>query len=201
MTKESGEPQMNPIEILLNEHRVIERVLNCFEVIVENAERDGKTGLGLANQALNFLRTFADHCHHGKEEDRLFPVMEKNGFPREGGPTGVMMSEHQQGRGYIRFMLDAIAAEEKGDKGASKWFVQNARGYIHLLRNHIYKEDNCLFPMADQALNPEQREALLLSFQEFDQKEMPPGAHEQCLKIADELEEKLGKNPDHPAMR
>ncbi len=191
---------MNPIEILLNEHRTIERVLSSLEVITDNAERNGKTDLALAHQALTFLQTFADHCHHGKEEDRLFPVMEANGFPREGGPTGVMISEHQQGRGYIRFMLDALAAEEKGDRSATKWFVQNARGYLHLLRNHIYKEDNCLFPMADQALSPEQREALLVSFHEFEHKQMPPGAHEQCLKIADELEEKLGINNDQPTM-
>jgi hemerythrin-like domain-containing protein len=185
---------MKPIEILMNEHRLIEQVLNCLEVIATNADREGKTDLVSARQAIDFLRTFADHCHHGKEEDRLFPEMERKGFPRDGGPTGVMISEHQQGRSYIGFMLDAVAAEEKGDKGAAKWFVQNARGYIHLLRNHIYKEDHCLFPMADQSLNPDEQGALLAAFEEFDRKEMAPGSHERCLREADELADRFDVN-------
>jgi len=183
---------MKSIEILMNEHRLIEQVLSCLEVITNHADQEGKIDRESARQIIEFLQTFADHCHHGKEEDRLFPAMERNGFPREGGPTGVMISEHQQGRGYIRFMVEAVATEEKGDRSASKWFVQNARGYIHLLRNHIYKEDHCLFPMADQALNPEEQEVLFQSFLDFNQKEMVPGAQDHYVKMADELATRLG---------
>lgn len=183
---------MKPVEILMNEHRLIEQVLNCLEVIAANAEREGKTDLVLAQKTIDFLKTFADRCHHGKEEDRLFPELERKGYPREGGPTGVMMMEHDQGRGYIRYMLEALDAQESGDRGASKWFVQNANGYIHLLRNHIYKEDHCLFPMADQVLDPVEQEALLSAFQNFEQNEMGHGEHERCVKLAQFLVEQLG---------
>lgn len=183
---------MKPVDILMNEHRLIEQVLDGLEIIVANAAREGKTDLALAHQAIDFLRVFADRCHHGKEEDRLFPALEQKGYPREGGPTGVMISEHEQGRGYIRYMLEAVEAEERGDRSASKWFVQNGNGYIHLLRNHIHKEDHCLFPMVDQVLNPDEQETLLTAFKEFERSEMGPGEHERCLRIAEELAEQLG---------
>jgi hemerythrin-like domain-containing protein len=183
---------MQSIDILMNEHRVIEKVLACLEVFTNQVEVSGQTDIGTARKMIDFFRQFADRCHHGKEEDRLFPLMEARGFDRETGPTGVMLSEHQQGRGYISYMLDALDAAEHGDKSAAQWFVTNAKGYIHLLRNHIYKEDHCLFPMAAQAMTPEDEKALLASFEEFEAREMKPETHEVYHQLAETLAEKFG---------
>ncbi len=57
---------MRPTEILMQEHRVIEQVLNCLEIIAQRAEADSKLDTDSANQAIDFLRNFADRCHHGK---------------------------------------------------------------------------------------------------------------------------------------
>ena len=85
---------MKPTEILSAEHRVIEQVLNCLEKMAAQAEKTGTLDKVSATDAVNFFRTFADQCHHGKEEAHLFPAMEAKGFPRQGGPTGVMLHEH-----------------------------------------------------------------------------------------------------------
>ena len=52
-------------------------------------------------RAVDFIRNFADRTHHGKEEDNLFPALEQHGMPRQGGPVGVMLDEHDQGRGLV----------------------------------------------------------------------------------------------------
>lgn len=65
-----------------------------------------------------FLKVFADKCHHAKEEDVLFPEMEKAGVLRKGGPIGVMLAEHAQGREYVKNIGDGINKYKAGDKKA-----------------------------------------------------------------------------------
>lgn len=177
---------MKPTEILSAEHRVIEQVLNCLEKMADRAEADGMLDKKSALDAVAFFRSFADQCHHRKEEDLLFPAMEAKGFPREGGPTGVMLREHTLGRQCVRGMADAI---EKNDV---KGFAQNGRAYIELLRQHIQKENHCLFSMADQALGAADQASLLAAFETVERDHIGAGMHEKFLKIADDLASRYG---------
>ncbi len=70
---------------------------------------------------------FADQCHHGKEEDLLFPAMEAAGIPRESGPIGVMLEEHNIGRQYVRGMAEAVSGYRAGETQAGRAFAQNAK--------------------------------------------------------------------------
>jgi hemerythrin-like domain-containing protein len=140
---------MNPTEILSGEHRIIEQVLDCLEKLAKDCAAQGRLDKAAAEQALDFFRNFADRCHHGKEETHLFPTMEAKGFPRQGGPTGVMLGEHEQGRAHIRAMAEAVEGAA-GESEAVTRFVTHAHGYVGLLRKHIEKEDHCLFAMANK---------------------------------------------------
>jgi hemerythrin-like domain-containing protein len=84
---------MRATEILTHEHRVIEQVLGCLEAMGAEARAAGRLDGAAAQDAVAFFRNFADRCHHGKEEVHLFPALEAKGFPRDGGPTGVMLDE------------------------------------------------------------------------------------------------------------
>jgi hemerythrin-like domain-containing protein len=109
---------MLPTDILKDEHRVIEQVLTCLERIADDcaAQRilDGYSAL----QALDFFRTFADGCHHHKEEAHLFPALEAKGFPPKTGPTAVMRAEHTEGRDHIQAMNSAVRDATRGDSAA-----------------------------------------------------------------------------------
>lgn len=183
---------MNPTDILKSEHRVIEQMLGCLEKIVDEACRKGRLELEPARESLDFLRTFADGCHHGKEEAHLFPAMEAKGFPRDGGPTGVMCYEHEEGRSHIRQMGAALVDAAAGDREALDSFIQNARGYIDLLREHIQKEDHCLFAMADRAFTEEDQRALLARFEQVESKDIGAGVHEHFLEVANRLADRYG---------
>ena len=126
---------MKPTDILMQEHRVIEQVLNCLERMVEESEEGGNLIREHAEQAIAFFRAFADQCHHGKEEDRFFPLAHDRGIPREGGPIGQMLLEHTQGRAAIKKMDEAIPGASGGDPNALKRFIEGAREYIVLLRD------------------------------------------------------------------
>lgn len=178
---------MKPSDILSGEHRVIEQVLDCLEKMAERAEASGQVDAASARKAIDFLRNFADRCHHGKEETHFFPAMEAKGFPREGGPTGVMLYEHELGRSRVAGMDQAISAAEAGDGAAVRRFAEHARAFIALLRNHMEKEDHCLFGMADQAFSEAEQINLLEAFRRTESEHIGVGVHERYLRIAEEL--------------
>ena len=183
---------MKATEILSSEHRVIELVLNCLEAIVRQAKSAGRLDLPGAQDAIAFFRNFADRCHHGKEEVHLFPALEARGFPRDGGPTGVMLYEHEQGRAHLRDMDENMEAAAAGDSAALERFIEHAEGYLTLLREHIYKEDHILFPLADRTLSEEDQQGLLTAFGKVETEEMGVGTHEKFLHVAQELANRYG---------
>ncbi len=183
---------MNPTEILSGEHRVIEQVLDCLEKIARNCAAAGRLDKTAAEQALDFFRNFADRCHHGKEETHLFPAMEAKGFPRQGGPTGVMLHEHEQGRAHIRGMADAIEGAAAGERESVARFIAHAQGYVGLLREHIEKEDHCLFAMANQTLTEDDQQQLFEAFEHVEHEDLGLGTHEKYLALADDLAARLG---------
>lgn len=183
---------MKPTEILSQEHRVIEQVLDCLEQIADRCETQGTLNAEDATGAIAFFRTFADQCHHGKEEAYLFPAMEAKGFRRDGGPTGVMLYEHDQGRAFVGGMADAVENAARGDGNARTKFVEHARGYIDLLRQHIHKEDHCLFTMANQSFTEADQCQLLDAFATVEREHLGVGTHERYLQMANDLADRYG---------
>lgn len=178
---------MKPTTVLSNEHRVIEVMLNCLEKMANEAVEKGKLEREPAEQAVDFIRNFADKCHHGKEEDHLFTTLERKGMPADGGPVGVMLNEHEQGRALVKAMADNIPAASEGDTQALGTFTSAAREYILLLRNHIQKEDKILFPMADRFLSDDDQTKLEETFKRVESEHMGVGTHERYIDIAKSL--------------
>ncbi len=183
---------MNPTDILMDEHRVIEQVLNCLEKIIEQATAAGRLEEEPAREALDFFRTFADRCHHGKEEAHLFPLMQTRGFGGGCGPVAVMLREHELGRLYVGGMDGAIEGASQGDADALQWFVQHGQSYIRLLREHIQKEDHCLFPAANRAMKEPDQQMLITAFEKVEAEELGQGTHEKYLALANRLADRLG---------
>ena len=131
---------------------------------------------------LDFLKVFVDKCHHGKEEDILFPALEAAGMPRDNGPIGVMLHEHTLGRGHIRDM-DAALAGSPDLLG----FVAQAQAYSELLTQHIAKENTVLFPMAERLLGMPALTAMHDAFERLEAERIGPGRHEAFHQLLDNL--------------
>jgi hemerythrin-like domain-containing protein len=173
-----------PTEILSDEHRVIERVLSGLEQLTKLPTAGSVEHW---RKALDFFRGFADQCHHYKEESVLFPALEEHGIPVEGGPIGMMLQEHEEGRAHVRSMIDAVEQLDKGNATAQDSLLDHARAYLTLLREHIQKEDDILFRMADEVIPQDEQREILKRFEAHEVKEMGAGSHEKYLKIAQEL--------------
>jgi hemerythrin-like domain-containing protein len=179
---------MQATDILMHEHGVILRVIGALEIETDRLAAGQDVRPGFFLDAADFIKGFADGCHHKKEEGVLFKAMIAAGLPQQSGPIGVMLAEHEQGRLYTRGMRDAANRLAAGDETARAEVVNNARGYAALLRQHIQKENGILFPMADQVIPFAQQDQVADDFEWVEHEETGEGVHEKYVALAEALE-------------
>lgn len=182
---------MKATEVLMEEHRIIERVLVSLERAAGELNEGRAVRPEFFTDAADFVKGFADGCHHRKEEGVLFEALVAAGLPREVGPVGTMLSEHEQGRVFTRGMRAAAERMAAGDYLARGELVRNALGYVGLLRQHIQKEDGILFPMADQMIPAPRQDAVWEGFEHVEHEETGEGVHEKYLALAEKLEREV----------
>jgi hemerythrin-like domain-containing protein len=172
----------DPIEVLVNEHRLIEGVLDAIEARLQ-ASTQGPFAADFFREALDSLTNFADGCHHYKEEQCLFPMLTARGMPREDGPVGMMLHEHDEGRGYLAAVRQNLEQARAGSPAAAEAVRENAEVYIHLLRQHIFKENNVLFQMARNLLSSADMQKLSEQYEGLE-REKGAGVHERYETLA-----------------
>lgn len=177
---------MNPIQMLEQEHRVIERVLDALENWGHRVVRESADGRVELARFIKFFREFADACHHGKEESILFAAMVEHGFSRNEGPLAVMLSEHEQGRALITALSKLAESTSSWSASQRQELLATIRTYSAMLRQHIHKEDSVLYPMAISKLGSLMGD-IERQFDRFEAEETGAGEHERLHSLADEL--------------
>jgi hemerythrin-like domain-containing protein len=163
---------------LRHEHDLILAALAVLDRVADRLAADEPADGGPLAWLLEFFGMFVDQCHHGKEEQHLFPALERCGVPREGGPTGVLLAEHHEGR---RLLGEMQEGERRARAGAMRRFSS-------LLQSHIDKENSVLFPLADQVLDDEQQRRLASAFRAVEEHVAGPRAHERLWSELARLE-------------
>jgi hemerythrin-like domain-containing protein len=179
---------MEATEMLMEEHKIIERVLASLELGARRLDEGKTMRAGFFIEAADFVRDFADGCHHKKEEGALFPAMELAGIPKQGGPISVMLEDHEEGRRLIRAMRAAAEKMDAGDASTKSEIAQNAQDYAALMRNHITMENNILFPMADNAMPTGNQVKVAEAFKRINQAATAEGVYQKYLDLAEALE-------------
>jgi hemerythrin-like domain-containing protein len=178
---------MTPTEVLIHEHKIILLVLDAAEREAASIRTTGNIHTDTIRKMIDFFRTFADRCHHAKEENHLFRMMHERGFPMESGPLAVMLHEHDEGRIRVKEIDRLIPSAEQGDTGAVSSIARLLSEYAELLRSHIGKEDNVLYPMAENILSQEDMDALAGIFEKVEAEEIGTGVHETYHALAHEI--------------
>ncbi len=185
---------MDAIQILKDEHQTIKRVLDALDGFMAT-----QPNLRLeSNKAdllsfVKFIRLYADRIHHGKEEEILFERMVASGFPKQAGPLAVMYHEHEQARAFVKELNALGERADEWSPADRKRLVEAGRGYTELLRNHIDKEDNVLYPMAIDGLNAAELAFVDERVEEYETNEAHRSEKLGLEALASELARKYGK--------
>jgi hemerythrin-like domain-containing protein len=156
--KSTGSHVSHPVDTLEEEHQVILAVLDAMDHRADELAAGASLDVKFWLLAAEFLENFADRCHHAKEEDLLFPALQRCGIPQQGGPIGVLKHEHVEERA-LKDRLRSGAEQENRDE-----VLRAVRALCYLLRQHIAKEEDVLFQMARQLLDHQEVEEILRGF-------------------------------------
>lgn len=135
---------------LRKDHDLIEKVIKSMEVTLQLLKSGKNIPESILLPVIDFSKNFTDVCHHGKEEESLFPALEQAGMPRNMGPIAVMLMEHQMTR-QIADRMDE-SAKEYLKTGSPTKLASDIGEYIEHVSAHLWKENNRLFMMADMRL-------------------------------------------------
>lgn len=180
---------MQLIEKLMQEHHLILQYIDLF--LKHTPQEDGPPELKAFETLVEFIKNYADAYHHHKEEDILFVELNKAGVLSHCNPVQQMLFEHQQARGYVEQMEQALQNKN--------WEIlkANLNLYAFLLQQHIYKEDQILYPMAEQRLSETQKSTLDAAFEKAEKNlqgsEITHKYETMLLRLTQELEVPHGK--------
>ena len=178
---------MKLIETLKSEHDQMLLMLDVLERMSEMLASGESVPLEHLRDVLKILQTFADKCHHGKEENYLYPAMVESGVPDKGGPLSIMLSEHGRGRRFVEEMKSLLDLCEKGDTVSLMLLATPFLQYSDLLQSHIWKENNLLFPMAEEEVPADKLSALEEQFERFENEQIGQGACEAFREMIEAL--------------
>lgn len=181
---------------LRSEHQVILRVLDCFEIALGRSQKSATVSKAIFDPFIEFFQGFADRCHHCKEENRLFPCLEKKGIPRDGGPIGVMLYEHEQGRKHVRTIKAALDDADSGNPVAINTVMDHGQQFLDLLRAHIGKENNVLFDMADNVVLGDDLSNLANEYAQAESEAEYLQTFDRCTLISQQLISEYSINTD-----
>jgi hemerythrin-like domain-containing protein len=156
---------------LMIEHRLIERLIAVIRDRLAEAEKSQAIDPFFVDTAVDFIRTYADRTHHGKEEDILFRDLEKKGLSEEDRRVmQVLLSEHIFGRKTTQALVEANNRYRNGETKALAEVLAGFRLLIDFYPRHIEKEDREFFPASRTYFSEQEDQAMLAEFWEFDRK-------------------------------
>jgi hemerythrin-like domain-containing protein len=176
---------MLPIGPLMIEHRLIERMIGLLRTRTEAMKDSGRVDAAFIEAAVDFIRTYADRTHHGKEEEILFRDLGRKALSAQDRRVMLeLVKEHTFGRQNVRELAQAAARHEAGDRGALEVVILRLGALVGFYPKHIEKEDRVFFPAAMGYLDRAEKDAMLSEMREFDRKMI----HEKYAGLVEGLE-------------
>ena len=135
---------------LRRDHELIEKVVKAMESTVQLLKDGKQIPESILLPVIDFSKNFTDVCHHSKEEKSLFPALEQAGLPKNMGPIAMMLIDHERSR-EIGTQMEQSAKEYLSSGDSSK-LITDMQQYVEHITEHLWKENNKLFMMAEARL-------------------------------------------------
>jgi DUF438 domain-containing protein len=175
------------IKLLMDDHSIIEK---AFFIIERQLEKNKKNWSAIST-LLDVLWDYGETCHNMKEEKVYFPLLLERGMPPQ-GPVAVMLAEHQKERDYLN-KLKSLLPEAKQNKELEQEFSNIFGEYSALTKDHIWKENDILYPMGRKFVQPDDVPYLATEFKRIEQESLGVGAYTRYKTLVDALEKETGE--------
>jgi hemerythrin-like domain-containing protein len=182
-------PDMDPTEVLEQEHEVVLHVLDAAEEEIAFIDDEGVFRPARLEMMVDFFANFTYRCHHAKEEQHLFPLLARHGMSQQEGLIAELLAEHEEGHEVVDAVDAATAGAEAGEEAQLLEVRDGLRHYCELIREHIRKENEELYPRARKVLAGAENQRLVDAFDAVEREEMGEGVHERYHSIAHQLAE------------
>jgi len=174
-------------DFLIAEHEMIERAMTVLKNNLEKLDTGDYNQVAI-QRAIDFLLEFGDKIHNRKEEGLLFPLMQERGVPGEGGPIGVMLMEHDDERRLLQHMAAQVDTLDKAPADVIAKFRREGLEYLKIRSEHIWKENDILYPMARKVMQDGDGEKILEGFNQINLETYGPDAWQKFSRMVAEVE-------------
>ncbi len=181
-----GTRERNAIEILVEEHALIRRFLDCLVLALEHLDEGVRIPPDFFLKAVRFARDFADRYHHVKEELYLFAHVAQKADEKFVAPCEGLRMQHECGRNHIVEAAGAIDDYTQGSHAAAAQLAENLHAYVTLLRRHIHAEDFRVFPMISQWMTEADDRAMRELYRQ-EEARFGEGFAARCRTLVDEM--------------
>ena len=175
---------MRPTDTLAKEHAIVILVTKAAEQEVRYMRDTGEFRPVVVDELVDFFEYFTEGCHDPKEERLLFARLRERGLPADTGILAEFYREHQEFHARLRDIEHWVRAWRKTDVGDVSELAAHLDGYLKLMRSHVAREEELLFPMADELLTAEDQEELALGFDSIECEEVQIGVRERYSDLA-----------------
>lgn len=170
-------------DLLKQDHEITERVFAAMEQQFASAAGPSLAQVG---RLIQYLNEYADQCHNQKEEQHLFPRLERVGMPRHAGPLGVMLQEHERAREILARLVPLGSAFAAGDRGKLPELRAAFGEYAALCKDHFWKESDILYPMALRLLSDDDGAEITAGIEQVEAA-LGEGTRARYYRIAQEI--------------
>ena len=178
------------IEILLEEHRRIDEMMDLLDLSVKKAKEPPGLPPEIMAKELDFCKNFINKCHEAKEEEVLVPELRRRGYPMDRGPILEMLEDHKKGRAILRRLLATEKSSREDERQRS--FSEMAAAYALFLYEHMRGEEEHILKRADLAIERSVQESLAAECRKLDDERLGKGLHDKYLESIGEIRSGLG---------
>jgi DUF438 domain-containing protein len=184
-------------DLLMRDHETTEKVFDAGE----KAFAAGKPDPTMVKELFRYFVEYVDGCHNKKEENHLFPLLEERGIPSQSGPLGVMLQEHARSKELLAELKPLADTYVDGDDSVLDELSRTYGEYTTLLKQHFWKENDILYPMAEQALSQSDADKVVEGIVATENA-LSPDTRSRYYELADDLMRRgqikdLAHNLDH----
>jgi hemerythrin-like domain-containing protein len=179
---------MKPTEDLMYEHKAIKVILNVMSNISSSIKEKKVFYTNDVEKIVDFLSVYVDKCHRSKEEEVFYPALLLSKSPIEN--IGLIINEHSMGKGYLAEISCCVENCKIGSSFSGERIADCMANYVQLIQEHIQKEENEYFPMANKALSGEAQKEISKQFKQINDEFVGLDIHTRYDELLKSMENK-----------